>query len=91
MFVGGIITGRAIYTILTTSLPEETSWYSSISLFILLDEALGRDGRGENERKVKGMKENVLFIGPSNRVIETTFATQKWTRGNSFGKWDRHN
>ena len=42
-----------------------------------LDEALGRDGRRENERKVRGMKENVLFIGPSNRVTETTFATQK--------------
>ena len=56
-----------------------------------LDEALGRDSRRENERKVKGMKENALFIGPSNRVTETTFATKKLTRGNSFGKWDRHN
>ena len=53
-----------------------------------LDEALGRDGRRENERKVKGMKENALFIGPSNRVTETTFATKKLTCGNSFGKWD---
>ena len=56
-----------------------------------LDEGLGRYGRGENERKVKGMKENALFIGPSNRVTEMTLATQKLTRGNSFGKWIRHN
>ena len=56
-----------------------------------LDEVLGQDGRRENERKVKGMKDNALFIGPSNRVTETTFATQKLTRGNSFRKWDRHN
>ena len=55
-----------------------------------LDEALGQDVRKENERKVKGMKENALFINPSNRVSETTLATQKLTRGGSFGKRDRH-
>ena len=55
-----------------------------------LDEALGQDVRKENERKVKGMKENALFIGPSNRVNETTLATQKLTHGGSFGKRDRH-
>ena len=55
-----------------------------------LDEALGQDGRKENERKVRGMKENALFIGPSNRVNETTLATQKLTHGGSFGKRDRH-
>ena len=53
-----------------------------------LDKALGRDDRRENERKVRGMKENVLFIGPSNRVSEMTLATQKLTRGGSFGKRD---
>ena len=36
------------------------------------------------------MKENALFIDPSNRINETTLATQKLARGNSFGKQDRH-
>ena len=36
------------------------------------------------------MKENALFIGPRNRVNETTRAIQKLTRGDSFGKRDRH-
>ena len=51
-----------------------------------LDEALGQDDKRENERKVRGMKENALFIGPSNRVSETTLATQKLTHDSSFGK-----
>ena len=36
------------------------------------------------------MKENALFIGRSNRVTETTLATRNLTRGDSFGKRDRH-
>ena len=55
-----------------------------------LDEALRQDGRKENERKVRGMKENALFIGPSNKVSETTLATQKLTCGGFLGKRDRH-
>ena len=40
-----------------------------------LDKDLGQVGRRENEEKVRGMKENALFIGPSNRINETTLAT----------------
>ena len=36
------------------------------------------------------MKENALFIGPSNRVTKMTLATQKLTCGDSFGKQDWH-
>ena len=55
-----------------------------------LDEALRRDGRREDEEKVRGMKENALFIGPRNKINKTTLATQKLTRGSSFGKRNRH-
>ena len=54
-----------------------------------LDENLGRVGRRENEEKVRGMKENTLFIGPSNRVDEATLTTQRSTHGELFGKRDR--
>ena len=40
-----------------------------------LDEDLRRVGRRENEEKVRGMKENALFIGPSNRINEMMLAT----------------
>jgi len=56
-----------------------------------LDENLRRVGRRENEEKVRGMKENALFIGPSNRVNEATLTTQRLTRGDPFGKRDRRN
>ena len=55
-----------------------------------LDEDLGRVGKERMRKKVRGMKENALFIGPSNRVNETTLATQRLTRGDLFGKRDRH-
>ena len=35
---------------------------------------------------MKGKEGNALFIGPKNRVNETTRTIQKLTRGDSFGK-----
>ena len=36
------------------------------------------------------MNENALFIGPNSRATEATFTIQKLTRGDSLGKWIRH-
>ena len=43
----------------------------------LLDEMVKRELRKE----VRGKEGNALFIGPKNRVNETTHATQRMTRG----------
>ena len=53
----------------------------------LLDEMAKRELREE----VRGKEGNAVFIGPRNRVNETTSTTQRMTHGNYFGKQDRRN